>query len=269
MEYKFKAALQKTIITDTEITTNFPNFHCRIDDLISVTLNPPTPPQCTRHTLSFISKNGIGQGVIKDDRLTEAKEVLNILWNKLGITGEDDARERARQAIEGVKSNELEEKNKKIYRLNYVGGHPQFSNEMVVSLSFIEDGISIASYDQFDIKYDEIESITSQNEKEVLERFTATRIALFGPFALAMKKRKISNTRYLLIECHDYTLTFIDNPEVKSLLYQNWTRHKQNHKANINTGSNLDEIKKLKELLDMGAITQEEFDTKKKELLGL
>ena len=32
---------------------------------------------------------------------------------------------------------------------------------------------------------------------------------------------------------------------------------------------NLDKIKKLKELLDMGAITQEEFDEKKKELLDL
>lgn len=30
-----------------------------------------------------------------------------------------------------------------------------------------------------------------------------------------------------------------------------------------------EELKKFKELLDMGAITQEEFDTKKKELLGL
>lgn len=30
-----------------------------------------------------------------------------------------------------------------------------------------------------------------------------------------------------------------------------------------------DEIKKLKELLDMGVVTQEEFDAKKKELLGL
>lgn len=30
-----------------------------------------------------------------------------------------------------------------------------------------------------------------------------------------------------------------------------------------------DEIKKFKELLDMGAITQEEFDAKKKQLLGL
>ena len=36
-----------------------------------------------------------------------------------------------------------------------------------------------------------------------------------------------------------------------------------------NSLSNLDELKKLKELLDMEIITQEEFDLKKKELLGL
>ncbi len=34
-------------------------------------------------------------------------------------------------------------------------------------------------------------------------------------------------------------------------------------------GSVADEILKFKQLLDMGAITQEEFDAKKKELLGL
>lgn len=33
--------------------------------------------------------------------------------------------------------------------------------------------------------------------------------------------------------------------------------------------SNFDELKKIKELLDLGILTQEEFDTKKKELLGL
>ena len=33
--------------------------------------------------------------------------------------------------------------------------------------------------------------------------------------------------------------------------------------------SPMDELKKLKELLDMGIVTQEEFDTKKKQLLGL
>lgn len=31
----------------------------------------------------------------------------------------------------------------------------------------------------------------------------------------------------------------------------------------------MDELKKLKELLDLGIVTQEEFDAKKKQLLGL
>ena len=35
------------------------------------------------------------------------------------------------------------------------------------------------------------------------------------------------------------------------------------------TPTNADELKKFKELLDMGAISQEEYDQKKKELLGL
>ena len=33
--------------------------------------------------------------------------------------------------------------------------------------------------------------------------------------------------------------------------------------------SNADELRKFKELLDSGVITQEEFDAKKKQLLGL
>ena len=35
------------------------------------------------------------------------------------------------------------------------------------------------------------------------------------------------------------------------------------------TASPAEELKKMKELLDMGVITQEEFDAKKKQLLGL
>lgn len=37
----------------------------------------------------------------------------------------------------------------------------------------------------------------------------------------------------------------------------------------ISSTSNADELKKFKELLDMGAITQDEFEQKKKQLLGL
>ncbi len=42
----------------------------------------------------------------------------------------------------------------------------------------------------------------------------------------------------------------------------------QNKGNNISSFSVADELKKFKELLDMGIITQEEFDKKKKDLLG-
>lgn len=43
----------------------------------------------------------------------------------------------------------------------------------------------------------------------------------------------------------------------------------KNSAKESNTNSSLDKTKKLKELLDCGAITQEQFDSKKKELLNL
>ena len=44
---------------------------------------------------------------------------------------------------------------------------------------------------------------------------------------------------------------------------------KKIQEANTNSLSSADELKKFKELLDMGVITQEEFDAKKKQLLNL
>lgn len=42
-----------------------------------------------------------------------------------------------------------------------------------------------------------------------------------------------------------------------------------NENPSINSSTNLDNLVKLKSLLDLGVITQEEFDAKKKQLLGL
>ena len=46
-------------------------------------------------------------------------------------------------------------------------------------------------------------------------------------------------------------------------------RPKQVASAPVSVASSADELKKYKELLDMGAITQEDFDAKKKQLLDL
>ncbi len=46
-------------------------------------------------------------------------------------------------------------------------------------------------------------------------------------------------------------------------------QNNQNVVAPVVSASSADELKKYKELLDMGAITQDEYDEKKKQLLGL
>ncbi|APX71918.1 SHOCT domain-containing protein [Companilactobacillus allii] len=47
------------------------------------------------------------------------------------------------------------------------------------------------------------------------------------------------------------------------------TSQQENEAANANQNNNIDQLSKLKELLDQGVLTQEEFDAKKKELLNL
>ena len=47
------------------------------------------------------------------------------------------------------------------------------------------------------------------------------------------------------------------------------TNKENNSKTETNNSAIIEDIKKFKELLDMGAITQEEYDKKKKQLLDL
>lgn len=58
-----------------------------------------------------------------------------------------------------------------------------------------------------------------------------------------------------------------DVHDITKAEYEKLKQSKSNSSAT--TASSADEIKKFKELLDMGAITQEEFEAKKKELLGI
>nr|WP_325305280.1 SHOCT domain-containing protein [uncultured Dysosmobacter sp.] len=69
----------------------------------------------------------------------------------------------------------------------------------------------------------------------------------------------------------DYTkCPHCHSADVKALTKEEWEIEsaKQTQTASA-PASSADEIKKFKELLDMGVITQEEFDAKKKHLLGL
>ena len=56
---------------------------------------------------------------------------------------------------------------------------------------------------------------------------------------------------------------------IRKLSKEEFEREKTAQSSTAPAASAADELKKFKELLDMGVITQEEFDAKKKQLLGL
>jgi hypothetical protein len=64
-----------------------------------------------------------------------------------------------------------------------------------------------------------------------------------------------------------FNRSFFEKKEPKKLSPKN---QKESTPAQVSPAvSSADELKKFKELFDGGVITQEEFDAKKKELLGL
>ena len=71
-----------------------------------------------------------------------------------------------------------------------------------------------------------------------------------------------------------YDISFVRNrdlfcTQLNKLLNERTHKALKDGFSIVNQQSNYDEIIKLKDLLDNGIITQEEFDAKKKELLGL
>lgn len=186
------------------------------------------------------------------------------------------------------KKQTTEMKNYKM--IHYYGGHPMFSKEMGCFIYVEDDKIvvktntSLASKEfktVFEVPFSDIKKVSVEKEEEVIRRYTATRIALFGPFALAMKKKQKSSKEYLIIECKEFILSFgspissLPNPmnsQVCEMVYKGLTKYRENNgnnkKITIEDGS-IQQVKGLKELLDIGAITEEEFNKKKKELLNL
>ncbi|UDN56650.1 SHOCT domain-containing protein [Clostridioides sp. ES-S-0010-02] len=191
------------------------------------------------------------------------------------------------ECMENSKDEEGNFSKSEMVMLEYIGGHPLLNEEGLLfvvvkdnKILFKKTGKNLNDkmIDVFEISYSEIKSVSIEKEEEVIRRYTATRIALFGPFALAMKKKTIDKKEYLIVECKDFILSFKKNDNVCAIIYKKLVEYRKNNKVedannNIADKNNaidpLEKIKTLKELLDMGAITEEEFNTKKKELLNL
>ena len=99
-------------------------------------------------------------------------------------------------------------------------------------------------------------------------------LTALGGLASALGGGSIFHTHHLQGQADRYADKIVDYSRCPSC-HSNDISEIEDVKANqVNntpapTTSPVEEIKKYKELLDMGIITQEEFDIKKKQLLGL
>lgn len=177
-----------------------------------------------------------------------------------------------------------------VNKIEYKGGHPAITKEKSCSLSIDDCSIIINIGKGAPIGFGDIDSIHFETAEQINRRITATRLVLLGPFALAFKKKKMDKQKYLTIDFNfngvESTCVFggknVMEAHAKLLArYSNFLKRvpKKETEDNIQVEKNMEqndtvtdpyeELKKLKELMDMGIISQEEFDTKKKELLDL
>ena len=99
----------------------------------------------------------------------------------------------------------------------------------------------------------------SGNKKEILVS-TTTNLSIQGD----LNKVLFCSGMFSYKKANEYAKSVFD------VLYNTFNNYKENGEtATTPTVSTADEIKKYKDLLDAGAITQEEFEAKKKQLLGL
>jgi hypothetical protein len=93
----------------------------------------------------------------------------------------------------------------------YLGGHE--GREKVAKPAFLnidDEGVSIRASFRTAVRepWSRIASINVDGDESLQTRFTATRLALIGPFALAFKKKKSRKNGYLTIETDGGVIVF-------------------------------------------------------------
>lgn len=113
----------------------------------------------------------------------------------------------------------------------------------------------------------DLEKNESLMKTALRERALATGNALFGsPLVMQANSSRADSLESQVVDyskcpnCH--------SADVQKLTPTQWTELKKQRENAFQNVSVADELKKFKDLLDMGAITQEEFDAQKQRLLG-
>ena len=177
----------------------------------------------------------------------------------------------------------------KRYAVVYNGGLPQYPKEKSgeIGLNIMENSFVLKKtigskdwFEDFEIPYDKIQSF------EIVKRHAGTWEMVLSSDTASARATEVENV---------IAITYLDNADTEillrlemltgftvynqakecqnmlDLLRQNKILNRLNKEKNVSTNniSSADELKKYKELLDAGIITAEEFEAKKKQLLGI
>ena len=193
--------------------------------------------------------------------------------------------------------NNMEEFSMKVpqmFTLKYLGGHPLITSDGDAYLT-IKNGKITLRKGLKQVTIDNIKSARFETEEEIKRRYTATRIALLGVFALAFKKQKKIQNKFLIIEfvyegmdsvimltgkdaqkAHGTLVEVVSYYKKKEMEAKEKKLKEQKAVAPTKTiapklasvkasSSKADELMKLKGLVEEGYLTKEEFLEAKKE----
>jgi hypothetical protein len=171
--------------------------------------------------------------------------------------------------------------------LEYLGGIPDIKKPGLVGVKVTSDGVVISAgmFKKTVIPYSVMTDVSMKTDEQISKDVTITRLLALGVFAFgAKKKRKIVSNNLIIIYNYEGLQTAAifsgDNvPEVNSDIMKRRAKYLKKNPAPIPDDlpappANADaaddipaQIKKLSDLKDSGILTDEEFETKKKELL--
>lgn len=164
--------------------------------------------------------------------------------------------------------------------VEFMGGYGEYRKSKG-SLTFYQKQTEFSGLlTKFKIQNKDVRDIVVEGKSDVNRRVTVTRLLAVGIFAFALKKKSTDKEAYITIELADgqEVIFFVDNKapmDLKAKLAKVISQVKQAGVAGQvqataqPQGSVADELAKLASLKEQGILTQDEFDNKKKQLLGL
>lgn len=172
---------------------------------------------------------------------------------------------------------------------DYFGGHPEILNKATGTLEIKKDGLYFQRtipFAGFIIPIQDITKAEFKNDTQISKDVTLVRLLALGVFAFGAKKKTKEEHNYLVVT---YNSNGIENAVIfeanggllskganalvgaimkarQEYLNENPTTEEVAIESNSNDIPSL--IKKLSDLKEQGILSEEEFDSKKKELLS-